>query len=356
MKYVPLVMLMLISVIRSSAQFFGNDLLQIIGEPVGSAEMQKLKDYWKLDGGLKNAERGIEFKAGANRTIDTIVFAGYGYVSQVTFFNPHSSTLPFGIVFTDNVDAIQKKAAAESQRLDRAFVFRNSKFSLLVNYITYGKIQFVKIFRTPVESYTASSVPVPTSTTGKTTTTLSKPINIANPSKELVNAGTATPLLKPADSQPNDDYTPATLKSGIMKVFQSYRESNFSTLKGNQRGGGNSWNYKYTYNTTVRIPGEKFNMVYSFPFAYSQLDFVSVLEETDKYDKSFEATYKKFERRLTETLKPSEGWVGKCLPNTEKSPISDVEFRHPKLGSVVLDYSKTPKGKHILYLRFLPYS
>jgi hypothetical protein len=45
MKYVPLVMLMFISVAKSSAQFFGNDLLQIIGEPVGSAEMQKLKDY-----------------------------------------------------------------------------------------------------------------------------------------------------------------------------------------------------------------------------------------------------------------------------------------------------------------------
>jgi hypothetical protein len=97
-------------------------------------------------------------------------------------------------------------------------------------------------------------------------------------------------------------------------------------------------------------------MVYSFPFAYSQLDFVSVLEETDKYDKNFEATYKKFEKRLTESLKANEGWSGRCLPNVDRSPISDVEFRHPTLGSVVLDYSKTPKGRHILYLRFLPYS
>lgn len=356
MKFVPLVMLLLLITVKSSAQFFGNDLLKVIGEQASSPEMEKLKSYWKLDAGLKNAEKGIEFKPGANRTIDTIVFSGYGYISQVTSFQPHSSTLPFGIALTDNVDAIQKKASAESQRLDRAFLFRNPKFSLLVNYITYGKIQYVKVFKTSGE--------LPTTTTANNNNNTAAPkkadpaanIKISNPKSELVGAMEAAPILKSSATAVEEGYNPVSFKSAIMKVFQSFRESNFSTLKTNERSGANSWNYKYTYNTTVKIPGEKFNMVYSFPFAYSQLDFVSVLEETDKYDKNFEATYKRFEKRLAETLKSSEGWSGKCLPNIDRSPISDLEYRHPTLGSVVLDYSKTPKGKHILYLRFLPYS
>lgn len=356
MKFVPLVMLLLLSSLKSSAQFFGNDLLKVIGEQASSPEMEKLKSYWKLDAGLKNAEKGIEFKQGTNRTIDTIVFAGYGYISQVTSFQPHSSTLPFGIALTDNVDAIQKKATAESQRLDRAFLFRNPKFSMLVNYVTYGKIQYVKVFKTSGELTTTTTANNNNHTAAPQKADPAANIKISNPKSELVGAVEGAPILKSSTATADEGYNPASFKSAIMKVFQSFRESNFSTLKTSERSGANSWNYKYTYNTTIKIPGEKFNMVYSFPFAYSQLDFVSVLEETDKYDKNFEATYKRFEKRLTESLKPSEGWTGKCLPNTDKSPISDVEFKHPRLGSVVLDYSKTPKGKHILYLRFLPYS
>jgi hypothetical protein len=354
MKYVPLVMLLLLSTVESSAQFFGNDLLKVIGEQVNSPEMEKLKSYWKLDAGLKNPEKGIEFKTSRQgSSIDTLVFSGYGYISQVTAFQPHSSTLPFGIAFTDNVDGVQKKASAESQRLDRAFLFRNPKFSLLVNYISYGKIQYVKIFKTTGEVVTPKVESTPATAVRKNDPATN--ITIANPKRELVNAVESPTILKSSTAS-DDNYNPASFKSSIMKVFQSFRESNFSTLKTNERSGANSWNYKYTYNTTIKIPGEKFNMVYSFPFAYSQLDFVSVLEETDKYDKNFEATYKKFEKRLTESLKANEGWSGRCLPNVDRSPISDVEFRHPTLGSVVLDYSKTPKGRHILYLRFLPYS
>jgi hypothetical protein len=355
MKYVPLMMLMLFSVMKSSAQFFGNDLLEIIGEPLGSPQMQKLKEYWKLDAGLKNADKGIEFKTGANRTIDTLVFSGYGYISQVTAFQPHSSTLPYGIALTDNVESIMKKTATESQRLDRAFLFRNPKFSLLVNYITYGKIQYVKIFKTTEQPTALTSSPKANTTTAPGKNDPAGNITIANPKNELANVVVPQPVLKSAVSV-DESYTPAAFKSSIMKVFQSYRESGYSTIKSKERTSSNVWNYKYTYHTTIKIPGEKFNMLYSFPFADSQLDFVSVLEETDTYDKNFETTYRKFEKRLTESLKAADGWTGRCLPNTERSPISDLEFKHPTLGSVVLDYSKTPKGKHILYLRFLPYS
>jgi len=141
-----------------------------------------------------------------------------------------------------------------------------------------------------------------------------------------------------------------------MNVFASYKESNFYSIKSNERGTRNFWNYQYTYATKLKIPGEKFNMLYSFPFPTSSLDFVSVIKEADAYDVSFNTTYKDFEKKLMQSFPASEGWTASCIPNKESKTLSDLEFTNDQYGSVILDYSKNPKGKHILYIRFLLYS
>lgn len=146
-----------------------------------------------------------------------------------------------------------------------------------------------------------------------------------------------------------------TFKTSILAVFNSWRESGFYSIKNTPRSSYNVWNYKYTYATKLRIPGEQYNMLYSFPFESSQMDFVSILKEGDSFE-GFEAAYKEYERKLMENFPKGEGWIGTCLPNYDKSNLSDFEIRNDRYGSVILDYCKTPKGKHILYLRFLLYS
>ncbi|MBS1611664.1 MAG: hypothetical protein JST49_02485 [Bacteroidetes bacterium] len=190
------------------------------------------------------------------------------------------------------------------------------------------------------------SAPAPSTTVVKTSTPAASSTT-PKPSTAATNTSKSTSTTTVAKSY--------TFKSGILEVFNSFRESGFYNIKHAQRSSGNVWNYKYTYSTKLRIPGEQYNMLYCFPFENSQLDFVSVLKESDSFD-GFEAAYKQFEAKLMAEFPKSEGWVGTCLPNYDKSKISDFEMRNDRYGSVILDYCKTPKGKHILYLRFLLYS
>ena len=145
-------------------------------------------------------------------------------------------------------------------------------------------------------------------------------------------------------------------KRAILDVFKAYRESNFATIRDGLNHVANFWNYKFTYRTKHKIPGEKFNMLYSFPFASSQLDFVSVLHEGEETDPVFQTTYKAFEKKLMESFPAKDGWVASCISNKESKTLSDLEFRNDKYGAVVLDYSKSPAGKSVLYLRFLFFS
>jgi hypothetical protein len=97
-------------------------------------------------------------------------------------------------------------------------------------------------------------------------------------------------------------------------------------------------------------------MLYSYPFATSQLDFVVVIKESGFYDKSFETEYHKFEKLLVDNFPASEGWASSCLPGGKKTKIPTLEVRNDKYGAVILDYTQSPKGGHVLFLRFLLFS
>lgn len=160
---------------------------------------------------------------------------------------------------------------------------------------------------------------------------------------------------EPADGILNINES-AVLKNAILEVFNAYRQSNLYSIKQTPRNSSNFWNYKFTYNTSLKIPGEKYNMLYSFPFVSSPLDFVSVLGESDVADAHFISTYKKFEQKLSGSLSSKEGWVSSCIKNSESNIMADLEFSNDQYGVVILDYSKNPKGRHVLYLRYLLYS
>lgn len=174
-----------------------------------------------------------------------------------------------------------------------------------------------------------------------------------NVEKSVFESSTA-PVKSTAATTANSSIS--TFKKAILDVFKSYKESAFSSIKGSSRNSSNFWNYKYTYSTKLKIPGEQFNMLYSFPFPNSTLDFVSILHEGESFDATFKTMYKDFEKKLMENFPVSEGWTSSCIINKESSAFSDLEFKNDKYGAIVLDYSKSPKGRHVLYLRFLLYN
>ena len=144
-------------------------------------------------------------------------------------------------------------------------------------------------------------------------------------------------------------------KQAILDVLKSCREAGFWDIRTTARTAGNFWNYKFTYSTRLKIPGERFNMLYCFPFDYSKPDFVSVLKESGVYDSSFEAVYRQFEKKLMKDFTSKDGWTASCINNVGNEKLPDLEFHHSYLGSVILDCSKNAQGRYILYLRFLWY-
>ncbi len=97
-------------------------------------------------------------------------------------------------------------------------------------------------------------------------------------------------------------------------------------------------------------------MIYKFPFVYSESDFVVVIKEADHYDESFETAYHSFEKKLLDNFKPSEGWVSACISGSNKAKLPDLEVRNDDVGAIILDCSQNPRGKQVLYLRFLFFS
>jgi hypothetical protein len=172
--------------------------------------------------------------------------------------------------------------------------------------------------------------------------------------KPVTNKTAGAPVAAVAETRNIVAATP--FKRSIMEIFKAYRESAFASVKEEPRSESNFWNYKYTYKTRLSVPGELYSMLYNFPFAYSQNDFVVVIKEADHYDESFDAAYHSFEKQLMDNFKTSDGWVSACISGSNKPKLPDLELRNDKIGAVILDCSQNPRGKQVLYLRFLFFS
>jgi hypothetical protein len=332
-----------------------SNVLFVLGKDKNSHEFKEFKDVWHLDKQYENNAKGVKLYVNdLNEKVESVLLAGDNYKLDGLIFSKYSSGLPFDIAFNDNMDQLTGKLGQPEKLMGRnAFKFNKQNISFEVAYAgnDNGKISFIKCYYEIVK-------PVPQSPAVKQVAEIKKqPILLASmgplPAEKHIPVAVA---VKVPEADVVIDSKASPLKQAIMNVFKSYRESAFYSIKDDTRVDHNYWNYKYTYKTKLKIPGEKFNMLYSFPFSTSQLDFVSVLKEGDVFDKSFEQIYHQFEKQLSETFPAKDGWEVSRIPNKESKNIYDIEYRNDKYGAVVLDYCRNPKGKHIIYLRFLLFS
>lgn len=136
----------------------------------------------------------------------------------------------------------------------------------------------------------------------------------------------------------------------ILNVFYAYDESSFESVKGAKMDTANFWSYQFAFKSKLKIPGEKYSIVYCYPTATSSEDFITVIKEGN-FDGSFGAAYSDMEMRLRQNLTISEGWKAVNLPSNGK-PLNPIEFKHSKHGSVILDYARNAKNQHLLFLRY----
>lgn len=372
-----ILLVLLCSALRAVAgEFTGNKLLEVLGEDRNGPVCAKLKTEYLLDKAMKNPELGIKLTVTHDSVsvITALTLTSGGHEINEIKYKEFNRELPFGISFDDGEETlIQKLGEAKSGGDDR-LKFKKDGITINVYFKSSArkKIAFLKFTQNigMVGPYrmdgshhapVVAAAPVPAKADASTrdsriaaakaaTDNTAKPA--ANPSK------TVSSLPAPAAAGKTSVATAAANKSkfyqAIMSVIESGEEEMFKDIQKTPSARSNFWNYKYTYGTSIAIPGEKYNMLYSFPFQKSQLDFVSVLEETDGASASIGTKYLEIETTLKHDFPNSEGWIYHYTVNPEdpKGP-KDFELKNAKLGSIVLDHSVNPYGKHVLYLRFL---
>ncbi len=334
----------------SADEYIGNNLLLLLGFNTATKEFKPIKEFWLLDKKFENNYGGIKLSVNTiTDKVESILIAGENYQVNGTKFLKCSSALPYGILLSDDTAALKAKLGDGQKLLGRnSMKFYKDKIAIEVSF-TNAKLETIGSIKFFTET---KAVPVDVKVAEQKKTSYAK---IKNQEKYR-QLEKSTFLEVPAEEVENSSSNINPFKKAILDVFKSYHESNFFSIKSGVKSSANFWNYQFTYSTKLKIPGEKFNMLYSFPFYQSPLDFVSVIKEADAVDQSFVSSYKAFEKKLMENFPPADGWVSSCIANKESKALSDLEFTNDKYGSIVLDYSKNPKGKHILYLRFLLYS
>ena len=346
-----------------AGDYLGNKLLEILGEDKNSDAVKSFKTQFILDKTLKNPALGIKLTATHDSVsiINAITVTAAGYDINDIKYKQFNGVLPFNILFTDDGESLQQKLGPSKGGADDDVRLKFKKDGITVNVYFKSaakkKIIYIKFTQNigmvgPYRLDGNHEMPV-----------VAAPIP-AEPAKKDVKAVNSKPATKNAPLPAAATFGKSAASgarisddpfyNAIMNVIESGEEEMFKDIKKAPMQKANFWNYKYTYSTSVTIPGEKYNMLYSFPFQTSQLDFVCVLEETDGASSIIEAKYVEVEAKLKQYFKASEGWSYHYTVNQEDPKgIKDFELKNPKLGSIVLDHSINPYGKHVLYLRFL---
>ena len=327
----------------------GNNMLNVLGQSITSPVFKEFKIYWQLDASFENRNQGIKVSINPlNDKAEGITIVSNNPDLSDNRFKKCTAKLPLDLSLEDDTLKLADKLGKGEKLLGRNTLrYYNGNLSIEATYtnLKNGKITFLK-FSTDV------SHPL---VLGDTTTVTR--INRADKRKQFEQEAF---FRRNPDNikakEPEDTVYISPLQKAIISVFKASKYSSFESIKTEARTESNFWNYHYTYNTKLKIPGEKYNMLYSFPFATSQLDFVVVLKESDNFDKSFNLLYHDFEKQLMAAFPPGRGWTATCLPGKDKSQLPDLEFRNDKYGAVILDHSNNPAGRHILYLRFLLFS
>ena len=387
----------------SAGGYDGNKLLEILGEDRNGKALKEFKEAFSLDKTLKNPALGIKLTAGhdSGSVVTAVTVTAAGYELNDIKYKQFEGVLPFSISMEDDGASLIKKFGSVKKGSDDdiKLKFKKDSITISIYFRNSGKkkIAYIKFTQEigSVGPYRSKEAEVPVVVEDVAPKSKAKPDKpksepvvepvkpVAEPVKTEVKpdvpkippaAATTNNDVKPASPKPDNksieptpkvaviDNTPAPKEKktddpfykSIMKVIESGEEEMFKDIKKDPANRTNFWNYKYTYTTSISIPGEKYNMLYSFPFQTSQLDFVSVIEETDGPSNTIKTKYAEIESKLKDVFQASDGWSYSYTVNPEDPyGLKDFEVKSAKLGSIILDFSINPYGKRVLYLRFL---
>ena len=355
-------------------KFQGDALLSILGQQKDSSETYKaFAREWGLGRKTAMPEKGIKVnKNSETGRIIAISFAGKGYEVGDVKFNKFEGQMPFGLSMNDDYTTLRNKLGVPKKDAETFSKFAKSGLSIIATFSNKSKtkLQVVKIslgfgvleYNPNADENTDVATEAPAEPIKEVNQLVTKEKKVEpSSSKEKITINETMPAdfssSKPAPRNTNASLAKKTeFYKRVMEVMEAGSESYFESIQEpSETAVSNFWNYKYTHKSTLKIPGEKYNFIYRFPFATSQKDFVVVLKEGN-YDASFKQTYDEFLSKIKADFTPAEGWkYTNPLDENVNFPLKDFEAQNAKFGSIVLDYHQNPQGQSVLYLRFLLY-
>lgn len=350
----------------------GDGILKILGQVKDSSDIYKaFAREWTIGRKISLPEKGFKLSKNYDtQRVTALFFAGKGFEVGNAKFEKFSDAMPFGLSMDDDINVLLAKLGTPKKTGEDYAKFSKNGLVILAKFRNKSKtkLEYVKISLafgqltySPdfVEEEESEEVEIsPPAVVEEAPVKVSTTVKVSNRDKVGISETLPADFSSSTSSRMNT--TTASNKSAvyraIMRAMKSGSESYFETIKSTSVNPiTNFWNYKYTFATTLKIPDEKYNFIYSFPFATSQRDFVSVLKE-GVYDESFKTTYDKLLAQLKSDFTASEGWKVSYPKDGEVGfQLKDVEFQNERYGSVVLDYHKKPTGQSVLYLRFILY-
>lgn len=371
MKTVFIAAILFCSTIIHAQSYQGDGLLTVLGQIKDSSEVYTaFAREWTIGRKTSLPEKG--FKLSRNyetQRITALFFTSKGYEMGDTKFSKFEGKMPFGLSMDDDINTLLAKLGTPKKGGEDYAKFSKNGLVILAKFknkartkLDYIKISlaFGQLTYSPdfVEEEESDETEVPSSSPVAATPVKSATeVKVSNKDKVVLTetmpadfSSVSTRMNTVAMANKSVFY------KAIMRAMKSGSESYFETIKSSTMNPvTNFWDYKYTFATTLKIPDEKYNFIYSFPFATSQRDFVSVLNE-GIYDASFKTAYDKMLAQLKSDFPVNEGWK-MSFPKDEDPNfvLKDVEFQNERYGSIVLDYHKRPNNQSVLYLRFILY-
>ncbi len=355
-------------------KYQGDALLSILGQEKDSSDTYKaFAREWGLGRKTAMPEKGIKVnKNSETGRIIAISFAGKGYEVGDVKFNKFEGQMPFGLSMNDDYTTLRNKLGVPKKDAETVSKFAKNGLSIIATFSNKSKtkLQVVKISlgfgvleynpNAGENTDVATEAPAEPIKEVNQPTTNEKKVEPSS-TKEKITINETMPAdfssSKPAPRNTNASLSKKSeFYKRMMEVMEAGSESYFESIQEpTEAAVSNFWNYKYTHKSTVKIPGEKYNFIYRFPFSTSQKDFVVVLKEGN-YDASFKQTYDEFLSKIKADFTPAEGWkYTNPLDENVNFPLKDFEAQNAKYGSIVLDYHQNPQGQSVLYLRFLLY-
>jgi hypothetical protein len=235
----------------SAKDYDGNNMLSVLGQTTSSPLFKEFKEYWLLDKDNQNFKRGIKVYVNPiSDKAESIIIAGDNLGLSGSNFKKCVARLPYEISLENDTAQLSRKLGQGEKLIGRSTIrFYHDNVTIEVSFSDpkYGKISFLK-FSNEAKRQEVVTVPAPTQPHKET---------IADKHRQIEqNTFLTTAKTSPKTTKAIPNQTPP-FKQALLDVFKASRESSFDSIKDGDRTQGNFWNYKYTYNTRLKIPGEK---------------------------------------------------------------------------------------------------